>query len=156
MILIVVLVAIVLAAIFQPNAPRLFAAVVLAGSLWLHELALSDLDGLAYYGSDALCNLGVIILISGINPIPALVIRIQIICLLSIILNFLGWVAWYAYLHPLPYNVVFLLLYTWTLIALIRRDNGDVGGYGINAWRSCFRFNAHPWVVNYCKHGETA
>lgn len=77
-------------AVFQPNAPRLFAAVLFVSIISLHELLLSDLDGLQYYGSAALFDLLIIVLTSGINPVPRMVLSLHRICFVSILANMAG------------------------------------------------------------------
>ena len=135
------LIVICLAVLTQPNANRLFAALVFAGLTLAHDLYLSDLDGLAYYGSAALMDLAIIILTSGIYPVPAMVVRLHQICLFSIIANCAGWVMWQAYLPPTVYDAMFVFIYIWAVIAMIKKDSGDVGGYSMDSWRANFRFN---------------
>ena len=143
------------AALVQPNAPRLFAALVFSSLILTHDGFLSDLDGLAYYGSAALFDLLAIILMSGIHPVPRLVVRLQLICLLSVCLNAIGWALWVTYLPPLIYDWAFLALYTWAVITLIQRDGAhDVGGYTMDRWRSCIRFDRAAWVVRLLKDGN--
>ena len=153
MIITVLLGAIILVAFFQPNAPRLFAALSFVGITLSHELFLSNLDGLQYYGSAALFDLVIIILTSGINPVPKMVIDLHRICMVSIIANLVGWVLWFFYVPPLFYDASFAVIYTWTLITLINRNGSDVGGYTLDSWASCFRFNRYSSGYYHHKNG---
>lgn len=156
MITTILLSAIGLAVLLQPNAPRFFAALMFASATLSHELFLSHLDGLMYYGSAALIDLAIIILTSGINPVPKMVIALHRICTVSIIANFAGWVMWSLYLPPLTYDLMFMVIYAYTLIILIRKDGVDVGGYGVDSWRSCFHFDQRARAIYSAVNGSKA
>ncbi len=141
--------ALVIASFLQPNAPRLFAAVIFMSPTLLHEVLLSCYEDLEYYGAAALLDLAIIILTSGINPVPKMVLSLHKICIVSIFANFGGWLLWYFDYPPLAYDVTFALIYVWALIILIDRDKLDVGDYTLDSWFSCFRFNRHSWA-RYC------
>lgn len=137
---------------FQPSAPRFFAAASFVAVTFSHELFFVDYDGLAYYGSAALLDLGIIVITSGINPLPKMVLRLHVICAVSIFINLLGWLLWLSYLPPTLYDMAFVALYAWALVTLIRRDKLDVGGYSLDSWGSCFRFNRSAWNFHRNKH----
>lgn len=145
--------ALIVVAFIQPNAPRLFAAVLFMAVITLHEFLLSDLDGLQYYGSAALFDLLIIILTSGINPVPKMVLSLHRICIASILVNLLGWVLWFFYFPPLVYDAAFACLYAWTLIIFIIRDGVNVGGYSLDSWAACFRFNRFTWSNYFNQYG---
>ena len=145
--------AVLIVAFLQPNAPRFFAAVIFIGITLLHELLLSSYDGLQYYGSAALFDLAIIIITSGINPVPKMVLSLHRICIVSIFANLAGWVLWFFYYPPLAYDAAFALIYVWTLITLIKRNGLDVGGYTLDSWATCFRFNRYSWDNYSYKHG---
>lgn len=128
-------------AFFQPSAPRLYAALVFVGVTTLHEVFFSNYEGLQYYGSAALFDLAVIVVASGINPVPKMVLNLQKICIVSIVANLAGWVMWFLYYPPLAYDLAFVVIYAWTLIVLIKRTGLNVGGYTVDSWATCFRFN---------------
>lgn len=140
MIISVLLAALALAALTQPTAPRLFAALIFVGVTLSHEFILSDLDGFAYYGSAALFDLCIIAATSGINPIPRMVITLHKICLISMGANLFGWILWFSYFPPDAYNALFSAIYLWALITLIIRGRVDVGGFTSDSWATCFRF----------------
>lgn len=139
-------------ALFQPNAPRLFAAVAFAAITLCHHVFLSDLDGLYYYGSAALFDLAIIILTSGINPVPDMVLSLHRICFVSILANLAGWILWACYLPPLAYNISFGVIYLWAVITLIKRNGDDVGGFTLGSWASCFRFNTSAVRLDHIKY----
>lgn len=140
MIISILLAALVLAALTQPTAPRLFAAFIFVGVTLSHDFLLSDLDGFAYYGSAALFDLCIIAATSGINPIPRTVITLHKICLVSMMANLFGWILWFSYFPPDVYNAILMATYTWALITLIIRGRADVGSFTIDSWATCFRF----------------
>jgi len=143
-------------ALIQPNMSRLFGAVIFAGLTLLHDLCLSDLDGLAYYGSAALTDSAIIILTSGIFPIPVMVVRLHYICLISILVNAAGWVMWMAYLPPTIYDIAFIVVYLCVIITMIRKDTSDVGGYSLDSWRTILSFNRiTSWRINHQYKGPS-
>jgi hypothetical protein len=152
----VLLIVIAVAVLFQPNAPRFFAAAVFVLVTLSHEFVMSDVDGLAYYGSAALFDMGIIMLTSGINPIHQMVIDLQRICLASVFINLVGYFIWLAYLPPAIYDMSFMVLYTWTLLILIERNGADVGGYRMDSWYSCFRFNRPSFFGHIFGNGGQA
>ena len=145
--------ALFIAAFIQPNAPRLFAAVSFVMITLLHESLLSELDGLQYYGSAALFDLGVIIITSGINPVPKMVLSLHRLCIASIVANLFGWLLWFFYSPPFLYDAAFVGIYIWALYILVERDALNVGDYSLDSWASCFRFNRDTWASYFNKHG---
>ena len=149
----VLLYAILAVSLFQPSAPRLLTALIFAFEVNSHDLFFSGLDGFLYYASAALTSLLVIILTSGINPTPRMVITIQKICLASIVANAIGWALWFNYISSIYYNMAFILIYGWAFFALIKRDHiYNVGGYTVSEWRSCFRFDHNPIYLYFYKN----
>lgn len=144
------------AVLLQPNATRFYAAFLFAGATITHDLALSHLDGFAYYASAALFDLGIIALTSGISPIPRMVISLQRICLASILLNFAGWLMWLLYFSPVLYDTMFTLIYSWALIIMLVRNNTDVGSYSRSSWHSCFRFDRFKRHTNHSENSSKA
>ena len=93
---------------------------------------------LAYHGSAAMCDLA--LLVCSANMLAGrLSLDMQILCWFSIVINFLGWIAYLAHSPPALYNVLmqgvmyaqyFRLLFT-----------GAIDGY-VHSWRSFFhQFN---------------
>lgn len=130
------------ASLWQPNAQRLYAALVSSVLTICHHWGCFDTEGLAYYGSAALVDLAIILALSVIDPVPKMALRLQTIAVISIIINLAGWVTWMLYIPPDWYNFAYVLLYTWVLITLLRRGKADhVGGYRNSSRRPCFRFS---------------
>lgn len=90
---------------------------------------------LAYHGSAALCDLA--LLVCSANMLAGrLSFDVQVLCWMSIVINFLGWIAYLAHSPPALYNVLmqgvmyaqyFRLLFT-----------GAINGY-VHSWWSSFR-----------------
>lgn len=124
-----------LAATLQSDNGRRVAAFMFAVVALTHSMCMSDLDGFAYYGSAAMFDLALITILSKMNPITDIVIKLQRISLVSIGVNMLGWVMWYLYLSPVIYNVSFIFIYLWVTAVLLQRiktsddmEDSSVGG----------------------------
>ena len=118
--------ALLVVSVIIPSLP----AFIFVGVTVCHELLFADLDGLAYYGSAALFDLAIIIITSAIRPVPRLVVRLHRICIVSILLNLVGWTLWTLYYPPILYDAAFFLVYAWAIITLTGRDGpNDMGGY---------------------------
>lgn len=145
--------ALAVAALTQPTMPRLFAAVLFMAVVLLHEVLLSGLTGLQYYGSAALFDLLIIALTGGVRPVTALVLRLHMVCIASILINLMGWVLWFFYYPPLAYDAAFACLYAWTLLVFTMREGANVGGFTLGSWATRFRFD-RPTRPNYSnQHG---
>lgn len=104
----------------------------------LHEIGAPFVSGASYYVFAAVLGFwGVFALSSLPNP-TTLVVRLQRVALASIAVNFAGWALWVAYLPPTLYNVVFVALYVWLLIELLRRDIRGVGVFPMGGGMSVF------------------
>ena len=133
--------ALVVGILFQQNSQRLYAACVFSVVIYFHDLLLSDSDGLIYYGSAALFDLLIVIMLGMILNIPKIVLRLQIISFLFIVVNFIGWLMWYSYQPPLVYDTLCAILFSLAFITLLLRDKKDVGGFTMAGWRSCICLN---------------
>ena len=150
------LVALVIAALTQPNAARLFAAVAFVGITIAHEFILSGTDGAMYYGTSAALDLSIIAITSKINPIPKMVLTLHKVCMVSIMANFAGWILWFLYLPPTLYDASFVVIYTITIVTLLGRSALDVGHFALHRWISCFLVNRRAWGHNTNQHQGTA
>ena len=142
-----------MAAMFQPNAGRAIAACIFSGLTLTYTGISGDLDGSQYYIGAAAVDLLILILISGIYPVPRMVVRLQWVCVVSIALNFLGWGGWFLYLSPVAYEWSFAVLYCSALYVLLKKDADDVvGGDTVIRWfaslRGYFRPRARRTVEN--------
>jgi hypothetical protein len=140
--------------VVQPTSQRIFAASAFVFTTILHDVLFYDLDGFLYYGSAACGGLLAAILMTGINPIPKIILKLQIICIISSALNFFGYVIWFFYFPPLFYNLAFICLYLYTVFILVSRDESDVGGVTIRNLRACFHFSHHPLFFSSYKHKD--
>ena len=143
----ILLVLITVVAVMQPTIPRFFAAMTFALLTLIHDEGLGHLEGLAYYGSAALIDFVILFILAGIQPIPRMVLYLQLLCILSMLLNFGGWLLWVFYLPPNVYDNAFQVLYGGVLIALLAKDNYNVGAYTRTGWVSCFHYSNHPWLL---------
>lgn len=135
------LAALCVAMLFQPNFIRLYAVACFVGLSVAHDVFLSNLDGLPYYGSAALFDLTTIMLTAYLRPIPQIVPRLHIVCLASIIMNCFGWVLWMLYFPPIVYNQSFIALYFAAIVAILWEDHIDVGSDTMDQRR--FNFFTH-------------
>lgn len=131
-----------LAAVFQPDKERRAVAGVFCCATLCHELFLSDIDGFLYYGSAALFDLAIISILSKMHIISGIALKLQRICVVSIIVNFFGWACWYNYFSPVVYNLSFILIYLWVLALLLQRNTHfDLGKTSMGGMCSGFRGN---------------
>lgn len=129
---------------------RFTAALIFAASLLIHDVFLSELGGLLYYGSAAFFDLLVITWLANLKQTSRLTVSILRISLVSIVLNFTGWLMWISYLKPSLYNLSYIILYTCAIIALIKKEGLEDGSYTLDRWACCFR--VHPYTsVSYSK-----
>ena len=106
----------------------------------LHEMISYSHTGLLYYCGGALSQL-IIITITNITVRPTkLALRLQYLCLLSIIVDFAGWIAWFSYLNHEVYNIAFYCIYVAAALQIIGITGN--GKYRI-ARSSCRRFWAN-------------
>lgn len=127
--------------VFQPDKPRVFAGMWFAGMALICDVIGQGTNGLSHYGSAALLDLAIIILTSGISPVPKTVISLHAVCMFSITANFVGWITYLNWLNPDYYNITFIGFYALALMFIITRNNSNVGGHTLDRWRSCFHFN---------------
>lgn len=133
--------AVLVGIMFQQNAQRLYASAVFCFIGYAHEYFMYDFDGIFYYGSASVFAVVAAMMLGLISHPCKMIVRLQFILLGFEIVNFIGWLMWYAYLSSLMYNALCAVLFALALITLILRDKQDVGGFSMDSWISCFRFN---------------
>ena len=121
---------------------RFPAALIFAASLLIHDRFLAELDGLLYYGSAAIFDLAVITWLANLRQTCKLTVNLLRVSLVSIVLNFGGWLMWITYQPPALYNLSYIILYSCAIVALINKEGLKHGGYTLDGWASCFR--VHP------------
>jgi hypothetical protein len=115
---------IVLLVFRQPTAQRFYAACCFVVPTVLHDFIFAKYDGLLYYGSAALTDSISVALLSIIGSCK-LAYNLQRLCLVSILLNFVGWITWTSFWSPTIYNLSFLALYTTAALLMLRKEKAD-------------------------------
>jgi len=108
----------------QGMPSRRFVAYVIAITELFHYLLFNDTEGLLYYGSAALFDLLAIMMIAHLAIPTNLAKQVLFICSASIVMNYMGFVLWIAYMSPALYNWGFVVLNLCTIICLIKREPG--------------------------------
>jgi hypothetical protein len=120
------------AVLAQPDIYRYAAAATFACLSLVYNGISGALDGAWYYIGAALVDLTALWVLAQIKPVPLLAIRLQYLCLASIVLNFIGWAMWFAYLEPALYDTAFIALYLVALYVLLKKDQADeLGGFTV-------------------------
>lgn len=133
---------------------RLVAAFLFVAPVVVHEIFLADLDGLAYYGSAALFDLLTIVTLSLMMRPPKLALMLQQLAMISIMLNFYGWIAWMAYLAPDAYSLLFIGLYFTAIIILMWGGDGVLGGSKLGSGHSGISRHAYQRGYTYNHYKE--
>lgn len=129
-----------LVAVLQPDKERRTVAGVFCCATLLHHVYMSELDGFLYYGSAAVFDLAIISILSKMHTISNIVLKLQRICVVSILVNLIGWGCWYHYLPPDIYNLAFLFIYLWVIAALLQGTRRfDLGNTKMDSLRSVIR-----------------
>ena len=76
------------------------------------------LDGIHYYGSAAVMDLVIMAMIS--KQKSALSVNLQLMCVVSIALNAIGWSMYHFYMPPDLYNAAYTLFYLFCAYILFR------------------------------------
>jgi len=117
----------------QPDNTRTSVAILFVLPLMLHDLAFHvAFDSIsAYYISAGMIDLCVILAISKMAKYCRLSGDVQVISLVSIVYNFIGWLMFNFGAQVEAYNVMYLFLYGWTLFVL-NRGEPKHGIYGVD------------------------
>ncbi len=110
---------------------------VLTGFFNVVGRAIPDDQGLVYYLGAAINDLIIILIISKLDHISELAIKLQGVCEIFIAVNFIGWVLFMLYVDPVYYNLLSAMIYIYT-INLILKGSGDVGAISMDFGRSSF------------------
>ena len=105
-------------------APILFGIAAL-----MHDLFLSDLNGMYYYVSAGVFD-GIVAWLIYKLELSRLVLDILVVCAISASLNAFGWVIWLIGLPPDVYNTAMIALYICACI--ISGRGKDAGNYSNN------------------------
>ena len=159
-VVLVLMYAVGLSVFVQKSTPRLIVATVFACGLLGHDWIfhrLSD-DPYFYYLSAAACDLAIILIISRLNRPPRLANDVQLIAFISMVYNFIGWTLHMQGYSGVAYAMMYVFLYGWAVIVLLRRDPKNAGGTEsaeATPWSYTFRINAHSGrLLNSSHQGE--
>ena len=136
--------AIVLASLLQPNKSRLLPALIFTTEITTHDIFFGDLIGVQYYATAALSSLLVVILLSKIKNINKTVLALQALCVVSILVNALGCLIWFFYISPIFYDTVFVFIYIAAFFVLMRADSEDVRGIADYKRNPILHINNYP------------
>lgn len=98
------------------------AAIAFALFSVIHDQLFWSLPGWGYYLSAGAFDVIALAAIAILARPSRLATSLICICILSLFLNFYGWVIWFGYLSPVSYNVSFLVLYSITILVILRGD----------------------------------
>ena len=128
--------AIFIVALFQPDSERRFPALIFAFFIWLHCVSLSGLEGFWYFFTAGLCDVAIISLIACWAKVSSLSDSLITISILSVVVNFYGWLLWMSYLPVYSYNYSITALYLIAIISLLRGDcaNDYARNYQRHRW----------------------
>jgi len=93
-----------------------------------HYYWFDSTTGAVYYGSAMAFSSMSIALLQFVKPNEKrsqLVVHLQSISLAFVIVNFIGYFIWYAYMHPMMYNWMCLLLAVIEAARLLIHTDGD-------------------------------
>lgn len=113
--------AIFLVSWIQPTKQRRISALVASIPTCWHHIGYLDVQGFAYYASAAVIDAGMIIALSFVRPVCALAIRLQVLCVISIALNTLGWILWQTGYVSTLYDGAYVIFYSYMLAIMIKR-----------------------------------
>lgn len=132
----VFMVAFIAMAFCQPTKLRRTAGICFAVPVSILHYFHKTLADVVYYVSDAAVLGLVVVLLAAIRPVTPLIDRLQIACIIGIILNGGGLLVCYFKLPGIIYELPFYILYAAILLIMALTDRGDyVGGF-----RFSFRF----------------
>ena len=124
--------------VWQPDEERRLAAIVFGFFYVFHALLRPYLGAEQYFFSGAVFDF-LIIFTLGCMRYQEMNAILQMLCVYSIITNYLGWQLWDMYFPPTIYENTFVAIYAASLLTLI------VGGP--DGWRSFKNWWATPWVL---------
>ena len=91
-----------------------------------HELFINKVTSLPYYSTAAIFDLVSMILMASIKPTPNIAVKLSFICVISICLNFYGWLIYILYIKPVTYDIGFIILYAVAIYVFLSKDKISV------------------------------
>lgn len=130
--------------LFSKQWHRFFCVVMIVMPTAIHYYFFNESTGAVYYGSAMAFSAMAIALLQLIKPNEKpsqLVVHLQVISFLFLIVNFIGYFIWYAYMPPTWYNSLCLVLAVIEAARLIIHTDGDKQD-GIDGRYYNWNFNA--------------
>jgi hypothetical protein len=124
---------------FQPSKSCTYAAVVFTIGPAFHALAFGSYDGelgFLYYISGMIAATIVVILLSGVDPMCRLAIKLQKICMMFIAVDFAGLLLWAMGYASTLAEIASYALYLAAFISMKKWDRDDVVDH--DSWLDCF------------------
>ena len=114
----------------QDDSDRFMVAAIFTAPLLAHDLIFHTvLDSVFYYYLSAgFIDLMVIMAIASMSRFTALSGDLQVISLVSIVYNFIGWILFTSGIESTAYSMMYILLYAWVIYAMYRGEPEN-GGY---------------------------
>ncbi len=107
-----------------------------------------------YYLSAALFDLFVISFFASMDMVTAKTLQLQTLSVISLIVNFIGWIMWTMYIDPMIYNATFSALYLTALIIILQKDDG-ANGIGNNRLYARIHRFISAWDMVARQYGKT-
>jgi len=125
-------------------------AALIGGAMWLHSFLMADIPNspewmLLFHGSAAGFDL-LILFCASFFLEPEIGTDIEVLSLISIVGNFLGWIAYISYISSNYYNSFMYILTICTAARLLTKG-GHGDGFTCGPW---FRM-VHSWRTNGLK-----
>lgn len=112
-------------AFLQKDKARRKVALCYVTALAFSELFSVNITGQWYYIVCAFTATLVTFLLSFVTPFIKFTLNLQLICIVSILLNFFGWFIFRLGFSPILYNQAFIILYALTLMLFYDRNVVD-------------------------------
>jgi hypothetical protein len=100
-----------------------------------HDCFYGDYDGFGYFSTAAWFD---VLIIISLTPIKTkFSFDLQLLSVLSIFMNFCGWLLWQGYYEPTAYMSSYVVFYIYAIYLFVRNDNGRGQVVG---WSNLFYF----------------
>jgi len=142
----------VIALLWQDSRSGFFAAAAYVTITLLHDQVFGDLTGWLYYFTATYFDLGVILLLAGIQGVSKMILRLQLISIASMVMNLAGWLMYEAYYPPDLYNMGFIVIYVLAVITIFNRDRDNVAGIPDIRWLTGLFGRADSWASHFLRN----
>jgi hypothetical protein len=137
------------ASVFKQSEERVRIAYIFAATIILHDIyfhAVSD-NVEAYYISNGLLSMGVLWFIAYLKECPRLARDIQIVALVSILFDGIGYFTHSPDQEPLAYMTMYIFLYGWAIFTLNRGE--PYGDNKVDTRLLAIRPNVHFRLISH-------